>query len=57
MQKAIANKNSFVSMKNNTSYTAHQGYEDKENQYILYLRKIFGKGMVLKADIETQQEH
>lgn len=57
MEKAIANKNSLLSMKNDTSYTSHQGYEDKENQYILYLRNIFGKGMVLKADIETQQEH
>ena len=55
MQKAIDNKNSLVNMKNNTTYTSHQGYEDKENQYILYLRKIFGTGIVLKANIENQQ--
>lgn len=56
MQKAIANKSSLVDMKNNATYTSNQGFEEKESQYILYLRKIFGKGMVLKVDIETQQE-
>lgn len=56
MERAIKEKINLDSMKKDTSYASHQGYEDKETQYILYLRKIFGKGMVLKADIETQQE-
>lgn len=56
MQKAEFNKNSLTDMKNNTIYSSRQDFEEKESQYILYLRKIFGKGMVLKADLETQQE-
>lgn len=56
MQKAQDNKNGLIEMKNNTTYNSHIGYEDKETQYIIYLRKIFGKGVVLKADIDSSQE-
>lgn len=53
MQKALDNKNDLIEMKNNTTYNSHIGYEDKETQYLIYLRKIFGKGIVLKADIDS----
>lgn len=56
MQKAQDNKNSLIEMKNDTTYSSHIGYEDKETQYIIYLRKIFGKGIVLKADIDLGQK-
>ena len=56
MQKAQDNKNGLIEMKNNTTYNSHIGYEDKETQYIIYLRKIFSKGIVLKADIDSSQE-
>ena len=53
MQKAQDNKYDLVAMKNNTIYNSHIGYEDKETQYLIYLRKIFGKGIVLKADTDS----
>lgn len=53
MQKAQDNKNGLFEMKNDTTYNSHIGYEDKETQYIIYLRKIFGKGIMLKADIDS----
>lgn len=56
MQKALANKNSFTEMKNNTTYNAHKGFENKQNQYFVYLRKLFGEGSVLKADIDSDHE-
>ena len=56
MQKAQDNKNGLIEMKNNTTYNSHIGYEDIETQYIIYLRKIFSKGIVLKADIDSSQE-
>ena len=56
MQKAQDNKNGLIEMKNDTTYNSHIGYEDEETQYIIYLRKIFGKGIVLKADIDSNQE-
>lgn len=56
MQKAQDNKNGLIEMKNNTTYKSHIGYEDKETEFIIYLRKIFGKGIVLKADIDSSQE-
>lgn len=56
MQKALANKNSFTDMKNNTIYNAHDGFEDKQNQYFIYMRKLFGEGSVLKVDIDFNQE-
>ena len=51
MQKALANKTSFTDMKNNTTYNAHDGFENKQNQYFMYLRKLFGEGIVLKAEV------
>lgn len=51
MQKALANKNSFTDMKNNTFYNAHDGFEDKQNHFFIYMRKLFGEGSVLKANI------
>ena len=51
MQKALANKTSFTDMKNNTTYNAHEGFENKQNQYFMYLRKLFGEGIVLKAEV------
>ncbi len=57
MQKAFANKTSFTDMKNNTTYNAHKGFEDKQNQYFIFLRKLFGEGSVLKANINSNQEH
>lgn len=57
MQKALADKNSFTDMKNNTTYNAHDGFENKQNQYFIYMRKLFGEGSVLKADIDSSQEH
>ena len=51
MQKAVANKTSFTDMKNNTTYNAHDGFEDKRNQYFMYMRKVFGEGIVLKAAV------
>lgn len=56
MQNALANKNSFTDMKNNTIYNAHDGFEDKQNQYFIYMRKLFGEGSVLKVDIDSNQE-
>uniref|UniRef100_UPI00402526B2 hypothetical protein n=1 Tax=Candidatus Limisoma sp. TaxID=3076476 RepID=UPI00402526B2 len=56
MQKALDNKKDLIEMKNNTTYNSHIGYEDKETQYLIYLRNIFGKGIVLKADIDSCQE-
>ena len=56
MQKAQDNKNGLIEMKNNTTYNSHIGYEEKETQYIKYLRKVFGKGVVLKGDIDSSQE-
>ena len=56
MQKVQENKNGLIKMKNDTTYNSHIGYEDKETQYIIYLRKIFSKGVVLKADIDSSQE-
>ncbi|MBR6591448.1 MAG: hypothetical protein IKK81_02315 [Prevotella sp.] len=56
MQKAQDNKNGLIEMKNNTTYKSLIGYEDKETEFIIYLRKIFGKGIVLKADIDSSQE-
>lgn len=56
MQKAQDNKNGLIEMKNNTTYKFHIGYEDKETEFIIYLRKIFGKGIVLKSDIDSSQE-
>lgn len=53
MQKAQDNKNGLFKMKNDTTYNSHIGYEDKETQYIIYLRKIFGKGIMLKADTDS----
>lgn len=53
MQKAQDNKYDLVAMKNNTIYNSQIGYEDKETQYLIYLRKIFGKGIVLKADTDS----
>lgn len=51
MQKALANKTRFTDMKNNTTYNAHDGFEDKQNQYFMYMRKLFGEGIVLKAAV------
>ena len=51
MQKALANKTSFTDMKNNTTYNAHDGFENKQNQYFMYLRKLFGEGIILKAAV------
>jgi hypothetical protein len=51
MQKALANKTSFTDMKNNTTYNAHDGFEYKQNQYFMYMRKLFGEGIVLKAAV------
>lgn len=56
MQKALENKNDLVEMKNNTTYNCHIGYEDKETQYLIYLRQIFSKGIILKADINSGQK-
>lgn len=56
MQKAQDNKNGLIEMKNNTTYKSLIGYEDKVTEFIIYLRKIFGKGIVLKADIDSSQE-
>ena len=56
MQKVQENKKGLIKMKNDTTYNSHIGYEDKETQYIIYLRKIFSKGVVLKADIDSCQE-
>lgn len=53
LQKAQDNKNGLIEMKNNTTYNSHIGYEDKEAQYLIYLRKIFSKGIVLKADMDS----
>ena len=53
MQKVQDNKNGLIEMKNDTTYNSHIGYEDKETQYLIYLRKIFGKGIVLKADTDS----
>ena len=55
MQKAQDNKNGLIDMRDNTTYNSHIGYEDKETEYIIYLRNIFGKGIVLKADIDSGQ--
>lgn len=57
MQKASANKNSFTDMKNNTIYNAHDGFEDKQNHFFIYMRKLFGEGSLLKASIESNYEH
>lgn len=57
MQTALANKNSFNDMKNNTTYNALDGFENKRKHYFIYLRKLFGEGSVLKADIDSNQEH
>lgn len=48
MQKALANKKDLANMKNNTTYTAHDGIEDKVEHYFIYLRKVFGEGVILK---------
>lgn len=56
MQKAQDNKNGLIDMRDNTTYNSHIGYEDKETEYIIYLQNIFGKGIVLKADIDSCQE-
>jgi len=56
MQKAQDNKNGLIETINNTTYSSNIGYEDKETQYIMYLRKIFGKGLVLKTDFVNKQE-
>ena len=55
MQKALANKTSFTDMKNNTTYSAHAGFEDKQNQYFMYMRKLFGEGIVLKAEVNENK--
>jgi hypothetical protein len=49
MQKALGNKASFTDMKNNTTYNAHDGFEHKQNQFFMYMRKLFGEGIVLKT--------
>ena len=56
MQKALDNKNGLIEMKNDTTYNSHIGYEDKETQYLIYLRKIFGNGIVLKADTDSYRD-
>ena len=44
-------------MKNNTIYNAHNGFEDKQNHFFIYMRKLFGEGSLLKASIESNYEH
>lgn len=53
MQKALVDKNSFTDIKNNTTYKTQDGFVDKQNQYFIYIRKLFGEGSVLKADIDS----
>lgn len=45
---AQANKNQLVEMKNNTVYTCDEGFEEKETQYMIYLRQLFEEGTLLK---------
>lgn len=41
---AQASKNKLDEMKNNTVYTCDEGFEEKETQYMVYLRQLFGAG-------------
>lgn len=45
---AQASKNKLDEMKNNTVYTCDEGFEEKETQYMVYLRQLFKEGAVLK---------